>query len=57
MADEATKKGDADKATEYTSAAEAFANRLIALEAEVEDLKTLHLQSTQASDQAKTAVS
>ena len=57
MADEATKKGDADKATEYTSAAEAFANRLIALEAEVEDLKTLHLQSTQASDQAKAAVS
>ena len=57
MADEATKKGDADKATEYTSAAEAFANRLIALEAEVEDLKTLHLQSTQASDQAKHVVS
>src|SRR4029453_18577354 len=26
MADEATKKGDATKATEYTSAAEAFAN-------------------------------
>jgi phage shock protein A len=57
MADEATKKGDAAKATEYTSAAEAFANRLIALEAEVEDLKALHLQSTQAADQAKTAVS
>src|SRR6266702_8210456 len=30
MADEAAKKGDSDKATEYTSAAEAFANRLIA---------------------------
>src|SRR5215510_2327186 len=56
MADEATKKGDATKATEYTSAAEAFANRLIALEGEVEDLKALHLQSTQASDQAKHAV-
>ena len=57
MADDATKKGDAPKATEYTSAAEAFANRLIVLEAEVEDLKALHLQSTQASDQAKHAVS
>src|SRR5436309_15273570 len=30
MADDATKKGDAAKAAEYTSAAEAFANRLIA---------------------------
>jgi phage shock protein A len=56
MADEATKKGDTGKATEYTSAAEAFANRLIALEAEIEELKTLHLQSTQAADQAKSAV-
>jgi phage shock protein A len=56
MADEANKKGDMAKATEYTSAAESFANRLIAIESEVENLKSLHLQSTQASDQAKTAV-
>ena len=56
MADEATKRGDTAKATEYTTAAEAFANRLIGLEKEVEDLKQLHLQSTQASDQAKSAV-
>ena len=56
MAEEATKRGDAQKATEYTSAAEAFANRLIAIETEVEDLKTLSLQSAQASDQAKAAV-
>ncbi len=56
MADEATKKGDSAKAVEYTNAAEAFANRLIVLEKEVEDLKQLHLQSTQASDQAKAAV-
>src|SRR5207302_5199108 len=33
-----------------------FANRLIAVEKEVESLKTLHLQSSQASDQAKSAV-
>jgi len=56
MADEATKKGNEDKSVEYTTAAEAFANRLIALEREIEDLKALHLQSTQASDQAKAAV-
>lgn len=57
MADEATKKGDTTKATEYTTAAESFANRLIQLEAEIDDLKALHLQATQASDQAKHAVS
>lgn len=56
MADEATKQGDAAKAGEYVTAAEAFANQLIAKEAEVENLKTLSLQSTQASDQAKAAV-
>jgi len=56
MADEATKKGDAARATEMTAAAESFANRLIALEAEVESLKALSLQSAQASDQAKAAV-
>jgi phage shock protein A len=56
MADEATKRGDTGKATEYTSAAEAFANRLIALEGEIDEMKTLHLQSTQAADQAKAAV-
>jgi len=56
MADEATKKGDTARATELTQAAEAFANRLISLEAEVESLKTLSLQAAQASDQAKSAV-
>jgi phage shock protein A len=56
MADEANTGGNAAKATEYTHAAEAFANRMIALESEVESLKTLSLQSTQAADQAKAAV-
>src|SRR5215212_1533767 len=56
MADEATKAGDAKKALDYTNAAESFANRLINLEREVEDLKQMHLQTTQASDQAKAAV-
>lgn len=56
MAEEATKKGDEAKASEYTNAAEAFANRLIGLEREIEDLKTLTLQASQASEQAKAAV-
>lgn len=57
MADEAAKKGDATKSAEFASAAESFANRLIALEAEVESLKQMALQAAQASDQAKAAVS
>jgi phage shock protein A len=56
MADEATKAGDEKKTLEYTQAAEAFANRLIALEREIEDGKTMVLQSSQASEQAKAAV-
>src|SRR3954449_13115213 len=56
MAADATQKSDTAKATEYNQAAEAFANRLIAVEKKVDSLKTLHLQSSQASDQAKAAV-
>lgn len=56
MADEAQRSGDAAKVAEYTAAAESFANRLIALEHEVESLKELAMQSAQASDQAKAAV-
>jgi phage shock protein A len=56
MADEATKKGDAEKAAEYTRAAEAFAGRLVAVEKEVENLKALSLQAAEASDKAKAAV-
>jgi phage shock protein A len=56
MADEASKKGDAAKAAEYTRAAEAFAGRLVSVEKEVEGLKQLSLQSAEASDKAKAAV-
>ena len=56
MADQATKSGDAAKAAEYTQAAESFANRMIGLESEVEDLKALHFQAAEAADQAKSAV-
>lgn len=56
MADDAQKKGDQTKMGEYTAAAESFANRMVSLEREVEDLKALHLQASQAADQAKSAV-
>lgn len=56
MADEATKSGNTARAAEMTTAAEAFANRLIALEREIDGLKTMVLQGTQAADQAKAAV-
>ena len=56
MADEAQKAGDAKKVTDYTQAAESFANRLVSSEHEVETLKQLLLQSTQAANQAKQAV-
>jgi phage shock protein A len=56
MAEDASKRGDTDKAREYNQTAEAFANRLIATENQVNDLKTLSLQSAQAADQARAAV-
>jgi len=56
MAEEASNRGDSDKAREYNQTAEAFANRLIATENQVDDLKTLSLQSAQAADQARAAV-
>ncbi|HXH57064.1 MAG TPA: PspA/IM30 family protein [Iamia sp.] len=57
MAEEASKAGDTTKAEEYTRAAETIANQLITVEAEVEELRSMALTSTQASDQAKAAVS
>src|SRR5947208_7143828 len=48
MADEATKKGDTARAADYTRAAEAFAGRLVTVEKEVDSLKTLSLQTSEA---------
>ena len=56
MADDAAKAGDAAKAAEYTRAAETIATQLVEVEAQVEDLKTMHFGAAQASDQAKAAV-
>jgi phage shock protein A len=57
MAADAEKAGDAQKASQYNAAAETIAGQLIQVEKDVESLKTMVLESTQASDQAKAAVS
>ena len=56
MAADADKAGHADKAAQYNSAAETIANQLIQVEKDIDSLKTLVLESTQAADQAKAAV-
>ncbi|MCE2511663.1 MAG: PspA/IM30 family protein [Acidimicrobiia bacterium] len=57
MAEEATQTGDEAKSTSYTNAAEQLAGRLITLEEEIESLKSLLFQTSEAADQAKAAVS
>lgn len=57
MADQATKSGDATKASEYTRAAETIATQLVSQESQIDDLKKMHYGATQAADQAKAAVS
>jgi phage shock protein A len=56
MAADAEKAGNADKATQYGSAAETIAGQLIQVEKDVESLKAMVLESTDAADQAKAAV-
>src|SRR5213595_3760828 len=56
LADEANRDGKSDKVASYTQAAEAFADKIIGLEKQVEDLKTQLQQTTQAAEQAKQAV-
>ncbi len=56
MAADAAKAGDTAKAAQYNSAAETIANQLIQVENDVEGLKAMVMDSTQASDQAKAAV-
>ena len=56
MAADADKAGNAEKATQYASAAETIAGQLIQVEKDVESLKAMVIESTQAADQAKAAV-
>ena len=56
MADNATRAGDPERMERYTDAAEQFANRLLTLEEEIESLKSLYFQASDAAEQAKAAV-
>ena len=56
MAADASKAGDVAKSTQYNNAAEGIAGQLIQVEKDVEGLKQMVVESTQASDQAKAAV-
>jgi phage shock protein A len=56
MSADAQKAGDATKAKQYESAAETITNQLIQVEKDVESLKSMVLEATEASDQAKAAV-
>lgn len=56
MAADAEQAGDADKAAQYNTAAETIAGSLIQVERDVESLKSMVLESTEAADAAKAAV-
>jgi phage shock protein A len=56
MASDAQKAGDAAKAAQYTTAAETIANQMIQVERDIESLKSMVLESTEAADAAKAAV-
>ena len=56
MASDAQKAGDSTKSTQYNAAAETIAGQLVQVEKDVESLKTMVLESTEAADQAKAAV-
>lgn len=56
MASDAQRAGDVEKAVEFTHAAETIADKLISVEADVESLKVMVIESTEAADQAKAAV-
>lgn len=56
LAEQARAAGDTAKAGEYEQAAQSFATQLVTAEKQAEDLKHLHDQALQASEQAKQAV-
>jgi phage shock protein A len=56
MAADSQKAGNATKAQQYNSAAETITGQLIQVEKDVDSLKSMVLESTEAADQAKAAV-
>ena len=57
MAQDAVSDGNQSKAKSFNSAAEQLAGRMVTLEQEIESLKSLLFQTSEAADQAKAAVS
>jgi len=56
LSDQETKSGNADKAAGFNTAAEAFADKVINLEKQIEDYKKSLLDATTAAENAKKAV-
>ncbi|MFO7589740.1 MAG: PspA/IM30 family protein [Acidimicrobiia bacterium] len=56
LSDQETRAGNAEKAQSMGEAAEAFANKLISLETQIDQMKKSLLDSTQAAEKAKQAV-
>jgi len=56
LGDQEARDGHRDKASSFNAAAEAFATKIIGLEAQVAQLKQQLLDATQASERAKAAV-
>ncbi|HUV11287.1 MAG TPA: PspA/IM30 family protein [Acidimicrobiia bacterium] len=56
LSNQELRAGNAEKATSMGEAAEAFANKLISLEAQIDQMKKSLLDATQASEKAKQAV-
>ena len=56
LSDQESRGGNAEKAGGFNNAAESFANKLISLEAQIEDLKKMLLETTKAAENAKAAV-
>lgn len=56
LSDQEARAGRADQATRFEGAAEAFANKIVSLEGQVNLLRQQLLDATQAAEKAKTAV-
>jgi len=56
LADQEARAGNTEKASSFGSAAEAFANKIITLEKQIDDLKKQLLATTEAAEKAKQAV-
>jgi len=56
LGDEEARAGHNEKAVSFNQAAEAFANKIVGLEAQVNQLRGQLLETTQASEKAKAAV-